>query len=61
MLALLCNVLIGATMAGTIAAGVALFWIARQDGSAIGRNLGLLLVLATVSTAGYLIVFNHWF
>jgi hypothetical protein len=61
MWALLCNVVIGAVMTGIVVAGVALFWIAKQDGSAGGRNLGILLILATITTAGYLTVFNLWF
>ena len=61
VLALLCNLLIGAAMTGIVVAGVALFWIAKQDGSAAGRNLGILLVLATITTAGILTAFNLWF
>jgi hypothetical protein len=61
MLALLCDVIIAMIMIGTIVGGVALFWIARQDGSALGRTLGVLLVVAAVATAGYLTVSNRWF
>jgi hypothetical protein len=61
MLALLCNILIGAAMTGVFVAGVALFWIAKQDGSAGGRNFGILLVLATITTIAYLTIFSRWF
>jgi hypothetical protein len=61
MLALLCNALIGGAMIGIVVAGVALFWIAKQDGSAGGRNLGILLILAALTTAAYFTVFNLWF
>jgi hypothetical protein len=61
VLALLCNVLIGAAMTGIVVAGAALFWIAKQDGSAAGRNLGILLVLAAITTAGFITLFNLWF
>lgn len=61
MLALLSNALIGAAMVGSIGAGVPLFWIANQDGSAAGRTLGIILVLAPLAVAGYLTAGNHWF
>jgi hypothetical protein len=61
MLALLCNVLIVVIMTGTIGGGVALFWIASQDGSPTGRTLGAILVVATLAAAGYLTAANLWF
>jgi hypothetical protein len=61
MLAILFNVLIGTAMMGAIVGGAALFCIARQDGSAVGRNLGALLIVIILALAGYLTVSNLWF
>jgi hypothetical protein len=60
MLALAGNILIGLVLGGTVAAGGALFWIARQDGSPQGKTLGILLLIAAALTSAYLIIGDHW-
>ncbi|HUO90839.1 MAG TPA: hypothetical protein VMU08_16820 [Rhizomicrobium sp.] len=55
------NIVVGLLLAGTFAAGFALFWIARQDDSRAGRILGLLAMAGTVALTGYLHFGRHWF
>ena len=54
------NVLIAVTLSAAMGAGVALFVIARQDASGIGKVLGLLMVVAAISTAMYVVLGEHW-
>lgn len=58
MLGILCNVLIALAMIWTMGVGVAQFLNSRLDGSAAGRAVGVLIVLAIAITAGYLTVSN---
>ena len=61
MLAALSDVLIGLAIAGAILGGLALFWIARQDGSLSGRVLGVLFSITAILAATYLTMGHHWF
>lgn len=60
MWATLGNVLIALAIVAAIGAGVALFVIARQDASGIGKVLGLLVVVAAISIAMYVVLGQHW-
>ncbi|MBV9046459.1 MAG: hypothetical protein JO294_15160, partial [Alphaproteobacteria bacterium] len=42
------NIVICVALLAVFAAGLALFWIARQDDSTAGRNLGLLVMAIAV-------------
>jgi len=61
MFAALFNTVMGLAMAASIAGGVALFWIARQDDSRPGRIVGILFPTAAMTAALYLTVGHHWF
>ena len=60
MLVAVLNVLIGLAIAGAVLGGLALFWIARQDGSRLGRVLGVLLPVAAILAGTYLTIGHHW-
>ena len=55
------NIAICVGLLAVFAAGFALFWIARQDDSTAGRNLGLLVMAIAVVFFGYLNGGDHWF
>jgi hypothetical protein len=61
MLALVGNLVISLILAGFILGGVALFWIARQDDSRLGRMLGLLAVAFGGFAVIYFVAGHHWF
>ena len=61
MLAAVFDALIGLAVAGAALGVLALFWIARQDGSRLGRILGLLFPVAAILAAAYLTTGRHWF
>ena len=54
------NIAIGLILAAAILGGVALFWIARQDDSRMGRLIGLLAVAIGAVTGLYLTTGHHW-
>ena len=54
------DVLIGLAIDGAILGGLALFWIARQDGNHSGRVLGVLFPILAILAAIYLTVGHHW-
>lgn len=54
------NVLIALTLSAAMGAGVALFVIARQDASRIGKVLGVSIVATAISMAIYVILGQHW-
>jgi disulfide bond formation protein DsbB len=54
------NIAIALILAAAIAGGVALFWIARQDDSRMGRLIGLLAVAIGAVTGLYLTTGHHW-
>jgi hypothetical protein len=54
------NIAIGLILAAAILGGVALFWIARQDDSRMGRLIGLLAVAIGAVTGLYLSTGHHW-
>jgi hypothetical protein len=58
---LLGNIAIALILAAAIVGGVALFWIARQDDSRMGRLIGLLAVAIGAVTLLWLGTGNHWF
>ncbi len=60
MLPLLGNIAIGLILAAAILGGVALFWIARQDDSRLGRLIGLLSVAIGAVAGLYLTTGQHW-
>ena len=57
---LLGNITIGLVLAAAIVGGVALFWIARQDDSRMGRLVGLLAIAIGAVTGLYLTTGHHW-
>jgi hypothetical protein len=61
MLAIALNVMIVLALIGLAMGGVALFWIAGQDGSRTGRILGVLFFAAAILGALYMIMGRHWF
>lgn len=61
MLALVGNIIMSLILAGFILGGVALFWIARQDDSHLGRILGLLAVAFGGFAVIYVVYGHHWF
>jgi len=60
MLAAVLDVLIGLAIAGVVLGGLALFWIARQDGSRLGSLLGIFLPMLAILAAIYLTMGHHW-
>jgi disulfide bond formation protein DsbB len=60
MLPLFGNIAIAVILAAAILGGVALFWIARQDDSRMGRLIGLLSVAIGAVTGLYLTTGHHW-
>ena len=60
MLVYLGNGVIGVALLAAIGGGVALFDIARQDGSRQGQVLGVLFPLAAILIGAYLTIFHHW-
>ena len=48
------------TSAAVIAAGIALFTIARQDDSKVGRALGLLAIVSGMALMLYSLGAKHW-
>jgi len=60
MLAAVLDVLIGLAIAGAVLGGLALFWIARQDGSRLGRALGICCPIAAIFAGIYLTAGHHW-
>ena len=61
MLHLAGNILLCLVVAGAFLGSVALFWIARQDVSHLGRVLGLVAVLVAILFGAYLTLGDHWF
>ena len=59
MLAAVINIFIGLVITGAIVGGVVLFWIARQDGSRLGRILGVLLPIIAI-LAGFCLTEGHY-
>jgi hypothetical protein len=55
------NGVIGLAIVAAIFGGVALFDIARQDGSLTGRILGILFPMTAILVAAYLTIFHRWF
>lgn len=60
MLAAVLDVLIGLALVGAVLGGLALFWIARQDGSRLGRVLGVCFPIAAIFAWMYLTAGHHW-
>jgi hypothetical protein len=60
MLAAVLNILIGLAIAGAVLGGLALFWIARQDGSRLGSALGVLFPILAIFATIYLTMGHHW-
>ena len=60
MLAIALNVIIVLALIGLAMGGVALYWIAGQDGSRMGRILGALILAAALLGATYMIMGRHW-
>ena len=60
MWALVADLVIGAILLAVSVGGVALFTIARQDGSRMGQILGALLGAMAVFALSYLTVGRHW-
>lgn len=60
MLAAVLDVLIGLALVGAVLGGLALFWIARQDGSRLGRVLGVLYPTLAVFAGIYVTIGRHW-
>jgi hypothetical protein len=60
MLAAVLNILIGLAIAGAMLGGLALFWIARQDGSRLGSTLGVLFPILAIFATIYLTMGHHW-
>jgi len=54
------NVFFALQMAATFLIGVALFLIARQDESRLGRILGITLTVLALFELAYLTFGNHW-
>ena len=54
------NVLIVLALSAALGAGIALFVIARQDVSRTGKVLGVLIVVAAISMAIYVVLGQHW-
>jgi len=61
MLALAGNIVIVLAIAGAVVGAVALFWIARQDGSPQGRNVAILILLTAAIVELYVSLGHHWF
>lgn len=59
MLAAVINIFIGLVITGAIVGGVVLFWIARQDGSRLGRILGIFLPIIAI-LAGFCLTKGHY-
>ncbi len=55
------NLAAALVIAALVLAGVALFWIARQDDSRAGRLLGLLAVALGAAAILWLQAGSHWF
>jgi FtsH-binding integral membrane protein len=60
MLRLIGNIVLCLLVAGAFFGGVALFWIARQDDSRLGRILGVLCTLVAILIGVYLVLGGHW-
>jgi hypothetical protein len=60
MWSVLGNALIILTLATAIGAGLALFVIARQDASRMGKVLGVLIVVTAIGMAIYIVLGQHW-
>ena len=60
MLAMLINLVMSLVLIAVVLGGVALFWIARQDDSRLGRILGLFAVAFGSIGLLYVIVGHHW-
>jgi hypothetical protein len=60
MLVYIGNAGISLALVAAIVGGVALFDIARQDGSFMGRALGILFPVAAILIGAYLSIFHHW-
>jgi FtsH-binding integral membrane protein len=60
MLRLIENFLLCLLIAGAFFGGMALFWIARQDDSRLGRILGVLCTLVAILIGVYLVLGDRW-